>query len=188
MTPPTIARRLRLDWLFPVLLTIPLGWMMWVFSGPGLLVFRMLGALAILAAFGLAWLVLIFLAWHRDRPLVWYGVAAILTVVVSGLIALRVPLQARWTVSRSAFDRLAARIAADPDASVSGRIGLYDVRYLRHIDGGWIVHDTVGTGLVDDAGFAYLPAGPTDDLGDGDWENPRFTHLGGPWYSWTASW
>ena len=61
-------------------------------------------------------------------------------------------------------------------------------RANRYIDGAWIVYETSGSGMFDDAGFAYLPAGPTDGLGEGSWESPRFVHLGGPWYSWTASW
>jgi hypothetical protein len=67
------------------------------------------------------------------------------------------------------------------------RIGLYGVRDFETVPGGWIVYDESGSGLFDDAGFAYLPAGPTPDLGDGLWESPQFRHLGGPWYSWTAS-
>ncbi|MGY0002335.1 hypothetical protein [Micromonospora sp. I033] len=42
--------------------------------------------------------------------------------------------------------------------------------------------------LIDDAGFAYLPDGPSPDLETPDFESPVFKHLGGAWYSWTASW
>jgi hypothetical protein len=42
--------------------------------------------------------------------------------------------------------------------------------------------------FFDDAGFAYLPEGPTASLENGSFESPVFRHLGGPWYRWTASW
>ena len=174
--------------MFPTLLLVPLGWTLWLFSGPGVPVIPVLAALAVLSVFGLAWLGLIVSARRDRRPLTWYGVAAVLTVIVLLMLALQVPRQARWAASRQAFDRLAAELAKDPDTSVSGWVGWHEVEQLRYVEGGWIVYHSTGSGMFDDAGFAYLPAGPTDGLGDGSWENPRFVHLGGPWYSWTASW
>lgn len=44
--------------------------------------------------------------------------------------------------------------------------------------GGAIFYEAHRAGF-DDAGFAYL---------NGPLESPRFSHLGGPWYSWSATW
>jgi hypothetical protein len=183
-----MKQRRRLDWLFPVLLVLPLIGILWIFSGPGLNLLLALGAVGILSVFGLGWIILVVAARRAGRPLIWYGVAAGLTIVSFLLIAVHVPRHARWAASRPAFDQLALDIAADPHATVPGIVGWYHIDNLRFVPGGWIVYEPLGHGLSDDAGFAYLPAGPTADLGDGSWENPRFWHLGGPWYSWTASW
>jgi hypothetical protein len=50
-----------------------------------------------------------------------------------------------------------------------------------------IIYESTGL-FFDDAGFAYLPHGPDDRLGNGAFEAPSFRSLGGGWYSWTASW
>ena len=72
---------------------------------------------------------------------------------------------------------------------VPGRIGEYDVETTAfRVASGAIIYDTTGTGFLDDAGFAYLPNGPDPSLENGNFENPQFKHLGGHWYSWSASW
>jgi len=55
------------------------------------------------------------------------------------------------------------------------------------VPGGAVFYEEHGV-FIDDAGFAYLPDGPTDGLSSVGFENPQFHHLGGPWYRWTASW
>jgi len=188
MSEPRAALHRRRDWFFPLLLLVPLAWTLWLFSGPGVPTIPVLAALAVLSVFGLTWLGLVYSARRGGRPLTWYGVAAALTTIVFLLVMLQVPRHARWAASQQAFDLFAAEVAANPHAPVPPSIGWYDVDNLRHVDGGWIIYETTGSGMLDDAGFAYLPAGPTNSLGDGSWENPRFVHLGGPWYTWTASW
>ncbi|WP_117215952.1 hypothetical protein [Allorhizocola rhizosphaerae] len=92
----------------------------------------------------------------------------VLTPTVILMVVLQLPLHARWAVSRPAFDRFAAEMAADPDATPSGWIGAYEITHARRVSGGWIFYEANGN-LFDDAGFACLPTGPTDDLGDGSW-------------------
>src|SRR5688572_8071219 len=150
----------RWDRIFLLLLLIPLAWLLWLFSGPRVPALQALGTTAVLAVFGLFWLGLATSAWRDKRPLTWYAVAAGATVIVLVLIVLQLPRQARWAASRPAFDRAAAKVAANPDKSVFGRVGWYDVNEFSQIEGGWIVHHKASSGLFDDAGFAYLPAGP----------------------------
>lgn len=65
--------------------------------------------------------------------------------------------------------------------------GSYRIIAAYHVPGGVVFQERNGN-LFDDAGFAYLPGGPTPDLENGSFESPIFRHLGGAWYSWTASW
>lgn len=44
-----------------------------------------------------------------------------------------------------------------------------------------------GTALFDEAGFAYLPDGPTAEVQQ-SLESPTFRSLGGGWYAFTARW
>lgn len=122
-------------------------------------------------------------------PLVW--------LVAAGLIVADVPLRARWALSRGAFEDAVADIGpADRDGAVSGdwhavdvpgRIGLYDITAAYTVDEGVIFYEPNGA-FIDDAGFAYLPGGPSDALENGRFEMPTYRHLGGDWYAWTASW
>lgn len=52
---------------------------------------------------------------------------------------------------------------------------------------GVVFYDSVGA-FIDDAGFAYLPDGPSPDMANGSFENPQWFALGNHWYAWTASW
>jgi type IV secretory pathway protease TraF len=100
-----------------------------------------------------------------------------------------VPLRARWTASRPAFEAAVDEAMADADGSSSESrpIGLYHVTSTsRHGDA---VIFTERTGAYEDnAGFAYLPDGPVPVLEDEAMDGTVFRHLDGRWYSWTASW
>jgi len=177
------------DWLFHILVMPPVILLLWSFSGPGVPMLSTAFALLLLAAFCIAWLVRLIVHSAKDRPR--FGpflVAPLIVVVAVVLIASGVPRQARWALSRGAFDAVATQLQANPEATTPERIGLYSVGQPQRVPGGWIIYEASGNGFIDDAGFAYLPAGPTSDLGNGAWEGPQFRPLGGPWYSWTASW
>ncbi|GGM45690.1 hypothetical protein GCM10007977_054140 [Dactylosporangium sucinum] len=51
--------------------------------------------------------------------------------------------------------------------------------------GGAVFYEGDGE-LFTRAGFAYLPGGPTADIGAVLFESLRFRHLGGGWYLWTG--
>ncbi|MGI8686105.1 MAG: hypothetical protein ACR2MO_13635 [Acidimicrobiales bacterium] len=68
-----------------------------------------------------------------------------------------------------------------------GRLGSFEITHIDKVDNGLLFYEQTGN-LFDDAGFAYLPAGPTPDLESGGFESPQFRSLGGGWYAWTASW
>ncbi len=113
-----------------------------------------------------------------------------------------VSLEQRFDSNRAAFEEVvedlstptqAARCAeAGPegwvDVGVPARIGGYGIAHAACVpQGGFILYENSGA-FFDDAGFAYLPDGPTQDLNTGWFEAPDFHPLGEGWYSFTASW
>jgi hypothetical protein len=119
----------------------------------------------------------------------WLLLAPAAGVLALALITADVRLQVRWNVSRSAFEDVVDEAMRDEDyASLQhGRLGLYRVGEVYRQGEAVIFYERTGA-LGDDAGFAYLPDGPFPELENGGFERPRFRHLGGPWYAWTASW
>jgi len=83
--------------------------------------------------------------------------------------------------------------AADPAPNDSGvldgpgRLGWFDIDRVSREGDVVLLFEHDGA-LLDNAGFAYLPDGPDPDLENGTFESPSYTHLGGPWYAFTASW
>ena len=102
-----------------------------------------------------------------------------------------VPMRVRWSLSRADF----ASIVSDaPPANsdwqyfnVPRRIGSYSIDSAVRIPQGVLFYEAHGA-FLNDAGFAYLPSGPSGVRGNGSFESPQFEPLGGPWYAWSASW
>lgn len=114
----------------------------------------------------------------------WFAVAPVGALLLLAIVVADLPLRARWATSRSAFDR-----AVDDTLPVGSerRIGSFTITTIRRVEGGVLFYEKAGS-FMDDAGFAYLPGGPTPDLASGSLENPRWNDLGGGWYAFTASW
>ncbi len=76
-------------------------------------------------------------------------------------------------------------------SSWSGRhprsVGRYKITTVEVVGDGVIFYEKTGA-FFDDAGFAYLPNGPSSAPANGGFENPQWFALGGHWYAWTASW
>jgi hypothetical protein len=131
----------------------------------------------------------------RNGDRLWLAlVGPLLGVVIAAAYLGRVPLDARWAVARPAFDAAVRTVPAyngvdgqQQSADVPREIGGYRIVYATVVPAGVIFYEETGA-LFDDAGFAYLPDGPSDSLANTTFEAPRFHSLGGPWYSWTASW
>ena len=176
-------------WRYYAGLTVVLLAIAWTFSAT-----TMHNVLREAALAGL--LLALFLTWRGWRRVVapridaraGRRIAPVVMVVVLVLGCVGVPRQLRWAFSRSAFDQFAEAYAADPDLRAPDWLGSYRIIGGPYpVPGGFRLLSGT-SGLFDDAGFAYLPNGPSADLGNGAWENPEFRHLSGPWYSWTASW
>ncbi|SCL51298.1 hypothetical protein [Micromonospora chersina] len=181
-------------WALHAVVSLAAACLLWAFSVPGFSLLLVLCALPLLCLAGAAWAVWVVTFGVR-RQWSWSFLPAPMIVVLAlALLGTGAPLQARWAMSRSAFDRVVATVpttgAVDGDWSsvpVPSRIGSYLIMSAYRVPGGVVFYEVNGS-MTDDAGFAYLPDGPTPDLETPDFESPVFKHLGGAWYSWTASW
>lgn len=134
---------------------------------------------------------------RRLRPI---GLVVALVVAVGGAIMVEnsgdTALQARFGAGRSDFEAVVAEMG--PPIHRGGRgtftgacptsIGSYALEKCQVIDRGYLFIQQRAA-LGDDAGFAYLPAGPPteDPTGSGDVRPDQFSHLSGPWYGWSCS-
>lgn len=185
-------------WRFHLLLVLPALAVLYAFSFPGIHVVMAVFATYALAAAVVVWLLRLvgYLVLRSRGGAIgkgrWFTIAPLGGAVVGVLLWAGAPLRGRWLASRGAFEKLAAQVVQDktptdvPDA-VDRRVGLYRVTSAWRVKEGVIFYDSVGS-LIDDAGFAYLPDGPSADLESGSFENPQFRSLGRGWYAWTASW
>ena len=117
----------------------------------------------------------------------WFAVAPLGALALALLLVASVPLRVRWELSKSSF---AADVRAHPREGPGWhprRIGSYRITSVHVVPEGILFYDYVGA-LADDAGFAYLPGGPSTEMASGDFENPQWFALGDGWYGWTASW
>ncbi|MGC5021853.1 hypothetical protein [Micromonospora sp. DT47] len=170
------------------------GILLWAFSFPGYAVFVAAGGLAVLGVAALLWVVGAQLSYGSGRTWPWWlPIAPVMAVVVLALLVTGVPLRARWALSRAAFETVVAEMPASTAATRFDRvdapatIGGYRIISAYLVPGGVVFYEAHGA-FFDDAGFAYLPGGPSPTLGNGSFESPTFRPLGGGWYRWTASW
>jgi hypothetical protein len=196
MAPPVQALRQRPSRALVghLLLVLPALLLLWAESTPGVMFFAWVGAIGALLVPSVVWFVWLVRRVRRRRWSWWLPVAPAGGCLVLALVLAGAPLDARWAVSRGAF---AAQVKSFPAAPVGaqdwvpmdvpGRLGLYHVTAAYRVPGGVVFYESNGA-LFDDAGFAYLPGGPSETLADGSFESPQFRHLDGPWYAWTASW
>jgi hypothetical protein len=181
-------------WAFHFVVAAVAGCVLWSVSYPGsdflLLAVSAFGSL-VLAGIWLGWT--IFVASRTGRRWRWFLVGPVIGVLTVMLLASGVPLAIRWAASRDAFAAVVAGHPIPPAGSewtrlaVPNQLGSYRILSANWVPGGAIFYEAHGN-FFDDAGFAYLPAGPTAELDTGAFEAPRFRHLGGGWYRWTASW
>jgi hypothetical protein len=179
-------------WVFHAVVAAAAGCLLWAFSVPGFS--------AILAGAALLVLGLATPLWAAGAEALrrvgwswWFLVAPAMGMAVIALLVAGMPLQARWALGRGAFETVVDDLPETPIGSertvlhVPARLGSYRIIAAYHVPGGVLFYEANGA-LFNDAGFAYLPDGPTASLENGSFESPVFRHLGGPWYSWTASW
>lgn len=101
--------------------------------------------------------------------------APVCALILIALVWTDAPLRVRWAASRPAFEKVAKASEngrLPTDRVFHSRIGLYRVTQIRPVPNGLIFYEQTGN-LFDDAGFAYLPDGPSPSLSSGSFENPQ---------------
>jgi hypothetical protein len=163
-------------------------------SVPGIGFFTFVGACGGLVPLGVIWVrKLRAIRPRATRSILPFLLGPLAGLVVLTLVVLDAPFEARWALSRSAFEAEVQRmrrdvpVAKEPIDVGDKRLGWFSITTVDRVPGGLLFHESTGD-LFNNAGFAYLPDGPTPDLANGSFEDPQFEHLGGPWYAWTASW
>lgn len=175
--------------------------LLWTVSSPGTpsltrtLYFT--GAVLVLALVWMVRTVAFVVAVIRDRSAgsrLWLVVAPLACLVVTSVLYLRLPLHARWALSKGSFeDKVEAiRPSRYGPSTIDGvgRVGYYDVQEVHLVDGAVVFVTGRADGFMgeDLGGFAYLPDGPIPaiDPDDPTIQSPHFEHLSGHWYAWNA--
>ena len=116
-----------------------------------------------------------------------------LVVAAAGVYLSGLPVGLRFALARTEFQAALSDLQAGgvleerKQVPVPNRIGSYEITYAYQVGGDVLFYERWGA-WTDDAGFAYLPEGPSSHLENGNFERPSFRWLGGEWYAWTASW
>ena len=134
---------------------------------------------------------------RRLRPI---GLVVALVVAIGGAILVEqsghAALQARFGSSLADFEAVVAEAGAPTQrvdgreafpGACPGRIGTYPIERCELIDRGYLFLQQRAA-LGDEAGFAYLPAGPPshDRTASGGLRPDQFSPLGGSWYGWSC--
>lgn len=184
-----------------ITLTIAVALIVWGESVPGLVLIPYLAGALLAFIVGVFWLTRLVttLVWQwREsgrftlRLSVWYLAAPVLALTLALLIGTSAALRFRWEFSKSEFEEIAREVPPPPSSGsdlmdVPAKIGSYSIVYAVRIPQGVLFYDHNGS-FFDDAGFAYLPSGPSPDMENETFEGPRYKSLGGDWYAWIASW
>ncbi len=192
-----------MTWGFRSCLGLALVFWLLTTSNPGQPWFPILLAAAALVAVGVWWCILCSASAHKgQRPLA-MKIAPVIVLAIVALGFTNVPMKARWLVSEPAFNAIVHQAGPpsvqppDPVDQEKGWsslepcpaiVGLYRIYDCEGFPGGYLFWHWPGSGLVDDAGLAYLPSGVPDNAGTGWFESPEFTHLHGDWYAFSSSW
>ena len=104
------------------------------------------------------------------------------------------PARVRWSISKSDFTYEASQLIAQSRSDSPNMInftprwiGSYFVDLAVRDGDNLFFYEALGSGLMDQGGFAYLPHGPGGaSYDDTSMRGASFSLLGGPWYRWTA--
>ena len=182
--------------LFHAQLAVPTIVLLWAWSYPGGHALLIVAAGCWILASAIAWAAwgLPHLATSVRTQARSFAVAPIAGLLVVILLVADVPLRARFELSRSDFDAAVATVAEagrgddewhGVDAPES--IGTFAIRSAHRTGDSIIFFEETGSFLYS-AGFAYLPDGPSRELGTSWFEAPSFRNLGGDWYAFVAAW
>ncbi|PPJ20146.1 DUF1109 domain-containing protein [Nocardia nova] len=141
-------------------------------------------ALVLLGIAGLLWAIRTLYLLGRDRRWSWWVLPVPLTVLAAGLMVILAP-RTTFDETRPEFERVARELLAGPDTVRSDvEVGRFDIAYARVGPAGEVYFvEAGGLGLDASSGWVYSPKGSPAGFDDFS-----ATHLGGPWYGFTAVW
>ncbi|BCN78916.1 hypothetical protein RE0346_25760 [Prescottella equi] len=141
-------------------------------------------AILVLLVAGLVWAIRTLYFVGRDRRRSWWVLAAP-AIVIAAVACARLFPPPSFDDLRPDFERVALEVLASPDPSRQDvEIGRFDFHYVRKDAGGAVYFvDAGGLGISTSSGWAYSPDGTPAGFDDFS-----ATHLGGPWYEFTAVW
>ena len=145
-------------------------------------------------ALTLLWFVRLILWWHASaddkgvRGFLRQSSVPLMVLVTAAVVATNIPIQARWFMSRGAFEAFAPTVpvGGGQTQSVAKRwVGLYEVTSTRRVNRDIVL--TVNSGNFGEAGFAYMGAGLRMEEMPGGPGTVAVQSLGDGWYSWEWS-
>ncbi|MEU2037443.1 DUF1109 domain-containing protein [Nocardia niwae] len=141
-------------------------------------------AVLVLLICGAVWAVRTLRVVGRDRTWAWWIAAAPAVILAVAGTATLLP-RPSFEKTSPQFERVALDLLASPEPSRSHfEIGRFDISYARKDPDGTVYFiEGGGLGLTVSSGWAYSPHGTP--VGFDDF---TATHLGGPWYAFTAVW
>ncbi|MEV6928045.1 hypothetical protein AB0M46_26570 [Dactylosporangium sp. NPDC051485] len=182
----------RRIWAFHLVVVAVAGGTLWSVSYPGshFSLFAASGCASILVGcFWLGWTIYVARTtggWRR-----WFLIGPVIGVLTLVLLCTGAPFKMRWAASQGAFAAVVAGHPIPPPGSawesftVPRRLGLYSITRAGWMPGGAVFYEAHGD-VFYDAGFAYLPGGPTA-VDTALFESSQFRHIGGNWYRWTGT-
>ncbi|WP_063018702.1 DUF1109 family protein [Nocardia niwae] len=141
-------------------------------------------AVLVLLICGAVWAVRTLRVVGRDRTWAWWIAAAPAMILAVAGTATLLP-RPSFEKTSPQFERVALDLLASSEPSRSHfEIGRFDISYARKDPDGTVYFiEGGGLGLTVSSGWAYSPHGTP--VGFDDF---TATHLGGPWYAFTAVW
>lgn len=140
-------------------------------------------ALLILIVVGLVWAIRTLYALGQDRRWSWWILSSPIAVIAAVALVLLMP-PATFLDKSGEFETIAIGLLEQPESTVEElEIGQFDIssaHVVRPDEVYFIDNDSM---FITSSGWVYSPSGPPSGFDDFS-----ATHLGGPWYEFTAVW
>ncbi len=141
-------------------------------------------ALLILIVVGLVWAIRTLYALGQDRRWSWWILSSPIAVIAAVALVLLMP-PATFLDKSGEFETIAIGLLEQPESTVEElEIGQFDIssaHVVRPDEVYFIDNDSM---FITSSGWVYSPSGPPS----GGFDDFSATHLGGPWYEFTAVW
>ena len=140
-------------------------------------------ALLILTVVGLVWAIRTLYVLGQDRHWSWWVLPAPVVVIAAVAVVMLVPATS-FLDKNGEFETIALDLLENPGTVAEElEIGPFDIRRTRVVPPNEVYFIDNDSKFTTTTGWVYSPAGAPSGFGDS-----FATHLGGPWYEFTAIW